>query len=76
MREMVRNTFTKLTVVATETHFIGCKFDQSIVSYPGGGLPKFINCTFTDTKWKFEGKPGEEKAFKQLVESLGQTVTT
>lgn len=47
--------------------FDGCRFEQAVLVYCGGPLPRIANCTFDRTTFAFEGPAARSMALLQAI---------
>lgn len=60
---------TRLTVDGFK--FDRCRFEQCTLVYSGGEIPAFVNCSFADSQFEFEGAAGRTLVLLQAMSEPG-----
>ena len=67
--QYVGNSFSRCAVELDDTDFTDCKFDDCELVYRGGRPPTMDSCSFTNTRFKFEGAAANTVAFLKAMAS-------
>jgi hypothetical protein len=63
----VRNRTLTGRVQLDGRSFDGCRFEQAVLVYSGGPLPRIANCVFDRATFAFEGPAGRSMALLQAM---------
>ncbi len=63
----VRNQTLTGRVPLDGRSFDGCRFEQAVLVYSGGPLPRIANCAFDRTTFAFEGPAARSMALLQAM---------
>ncbi|WP_291832302.1 hypothetical protein [Brevundimonas sp.] len=66
MAEIRDQTLTGAQTLDGNT-YINCQFSNARLTFQGGQPPGFVNCTFEDTEFVFDGAAGRTMAFLKAM---------
>jgi hypothetical protein len=54
-------------VIVDNMHFVNCTFERTALSYSGGGVPGFDDCSLKDVNFQFEGAASNAVDFLRML---------